>query len=100
LLDTYPPGEEPQTALLLEGLALLELGRPHQAAECLTHAARRGPPNAEVQYQLAQAQLAAGRHAQAATAAEQALTIDSSHEASRHLLAQLAGRDGVAEQRK
>ena len=28
LLDTYPPGEEPQLSLLLEGLTLVDLGRP------------------------------------------------------------------------
>ena len=32
LLETYPPGEEPQSVLMLEGLTLLDLGRPQQAA--------------------------------------------------------------------
>ena len=46
LLDTYPPGEEPQLSLLLEGQTLADLGRPTQAAESLHAAVRRGPPNA------------------------------------------------------
>ncbi|HEX4412883.1 MAG TPA: tetratricopeptide repeat protein, partial [Lacipirellulaceae bacterium] len=33
LLDTYPPGEESQQALTLEGLALLDLKRPQQACD-------------------------------------------------------------------
>ena len=48
LLDTYPPGEEPQMALLLEGQTLMALGRPHQAAESLTGGVASGPPNAEM----------------------------------------------------
>jgi len=90
LLDIYPPGEEPQAALMLEGLALMDLQRPHQAVDSLLAAARRGPPNAEVLYQLAQAQWSVGRYADAATAAEQALAVDRSHHASRQLLVQLA----------
>ena len=35
LHDTYPPGEEPQSVLVLEGLALIDLGRPQQAIESL-----------------------------------------------------------------
>jgi tetratricopeptide (TPR) repeat protein len=100
LLDTYPPGEEPQLALLLEGLTLLELARPHQAVESLLAASRRGPPNAEVHFRLAQAQFSAGRYAEATTAAEQALAIDTSHEASRQLLMQLASSSQAAAQRR
>jgi tetratricopeptide (TPR) repeat protein len=93
LLDIYPPGEEPQAALMLEGLALMDLQRPHQAVDSLLAAVRRGPPNAEVLYRLAQAQWSAGRYAEATTAAEHALAIDGSHQASRQLLAQLASRE-------
>ncbi len=96
LLDIYPPGEEPQAALMLEGLALMDLQRPHQAVDSLLAAARRGPPNAEVVYRLAQAQRSAGRYAEAAASAEQALAIDGSHQASRQLLLQLASRERLA----
>ena len=89
LLDSYPPGEEPQMALMLEGQTLMALGRPHQAADSLLAASRRGPPNAEILFLLAQAQSSAGQYAAAAAAAEQALAIDSTHTASRQLIAQL-----------
>jgi tetratricopeptide (TPR) repeat protein len=100
LLDTYRPGEEPQLALLLEGRTLLELGRPHQAVESLLAASRRGPPNAEVFFHLAQAQSAAGRNAEATAAAEQALAIDTSHQASRQLLIELARGSRADAQRR
>lgn len=90
LLDTFPPGEEPQWALLLEGQALAELGRPGQAAESLATASKRGPASAEVFYQLAQAQSVAGDYVAATAAVRQALAIDSSHAASQQLLGQLA----------
>ncbi len=97
LLDTYAPGEEPQMALQLEGMTLMNLGRAHQAAESLQLAARRGPPNADVLYHLAQAEFSAGRYAEATDAARQALAIDGSHQASRQLLTQLAANSPPAE---
>jgi len=90
LLDVYPPGEEPQTALVLEGLVLMDLQRPHQAAESLLAAARRGRPSADVLYRLAQAQRSAGQYAEATWAAKEALAIDAGHQPSRDLLVQLA----------
>jgi tetratricopeptide (TPR) repeat protein len=90
LLDTYPPGEEPQLALLLEGIALSELGRPQQAVESLLAASERGPANAEVLYRLAQAQLASGDPVIAVTTAQQALALDGSHTQTRQLVAELA----------
>ena len=90
LLDCYPPGEEPQLALLLEGVTLTELGRPAQAAESLLAASQRGPRNAEVLYRLAQAQLAAGDAATAVATAQQALAVDGTHEQTRRLVAELA----------
>lgn len=90
LLDVYPPGEEPQMTLVLEGLVLMDLQRPHQAAESLLAAARRGPPNADVLYRLAQAQWSAGQYAGATSAAKEALAIDATHQPSRQLLVQLA----------
>jgi tetratricopeptide (TPR) repeat protein len=93
LLDVYPPGEEPQNALFLEGMVLLDLQRPHQAAESLLAAARRGPPSADLLYRLAQAQWGAGQYADAAASAKEALAIDASHQPSRDLLVQLASFD-------
>lgn len=90
LHDTYPPGDEPQAVLVLEGLTLLDLNRPHQACDALLAAAQRERPTAQVLYYLAHAQYAAGRYTQATAAAQQALALDASHQPSRQLLAQLA----------
>jgi len=92
LLDTYSPGEEPRNALTLEGLALLDLGRPQQALDALIEADRRGLPNAETKYHLARAYSAAGQFSQATAAAQEALAISSSHQPSRQLLTELAAR--------
>lgn len=92
LLETYPPGDEPQLAYLLEGLALTELRRTQQAVESFAMANQRGPRNAEVMYRLAEAQLTAGNAAAAAAAAQEGLAIDSRHEPCRRLAAQLADR--------
>jgi tetratricopeptide (TPR) repeat protein len=100
LLDSYRSGEEPQMALVLEGQTLMALGRPRQAVDSFAAALRRGPPNAEICYLLAQAQSHAGQHAAATAAAEQALAIDTSHAASRQLLAQLANRSSHGEDRQ
>jgi tetratricopeptide (TPR) repeat protein len=97
LHDTYPAGEEPQFALQLEGLTLMDLKRPHQAADVLTSAASRGPMNADLLYQLAQAQTAAGQYEAAATAAQQALAVDGTHQPSRQLLTQLASKTTAGE---
>ncbi len=92
LLDTYSPGIEPQNVLTLEGLALLDLGRPQQACEPLAAAMHRGPPSPDGLYYLAQAYSAAGQMEQAITTAQQALALNATHEPSRQLLAQLAAR--------
>jgi tetratricopeptide (TPR) repeat protein len=91
LLDTYAEGEEPRVALQLEGLALGDLGRSQEAVESLSAACRRGPPNAQSLYNLAQALLASGRQEEATAVAQQALAADASHEPSRQLLARLTG---------
>lgn len=92
LLDTYPPGGEPQLALMLEGITLCDLGRPQQAVDSLLAATHRGPPNAELLYHLAQAQMASGNYASAGDSARQALAIDATHAPSRLLLTQLASQ--------
>ncbi len=97
LLNTYPPGEEPQRALWLEGLAYGALARPQDAVESLAAASRRGPPRADLMFVLAQAEVAAGRQNAAVATARQALALDKGHTASRHLLAQLTARGVPAE---
>jgi tetratricopeptide (TPR) repeat protein len=90
LLDTYPPGQQAQQALWMEGLALVDLGRSQQAAESLLAATRQGPPNADLLCQLAQAQLASGRRQDAAETLRQALLANAAHGPSRQLQIQLA----------
>lgn len=89
LAETYAPGEEPQEVLYRIGAAHLALGRWQDAVEQLSLALARGPQRAEILYALAEAQQAGGRTALAAAAAEQALRIDPSHQASRQLLERL-----------
>jgi tetratricopeptide (TPR) repeat protein len=92
LMDTYPSGDEPQNILMLQGLTLMDLGRPQQATEALAAAVRRGPPNADLLYHLAQAYSAAGRVGEATATAQQALALNASHQPSRQLLTELAAR--------
>jgi tetratricopeptide (TPR) repeat protein len=92
LVDTYPPGQVPQQALLLEGLTLKELGRHRQAAESLFAANQAGSPSAEILCQLAQVYSSLGDYQRAMQAAQQALAVDANHIASRELLTQLAAR--------
>jgi tetratricopeptide (TPR) repeat protein len=99
LNDTYSLGDEPQEALMLEGLTLMDLKRPHEAAEVLLAATHRGPANADVLFHLAQAQSAAGQYTDATSTAQQALAIDSTHQASLELLTQLEARASAFEQR-
>ncbi len=91
LLDVYAPGEEPQRALWLEGLAYQALDRPYDAVESLYAASLRGAPQADLLYQLALAEQTAGRPTAATNTVRQALSLDTQHQLSRVLLAQLEG---------
>jgi tetratricopeptide (TPR) repeat protein len=97
LLDTCPPGLEPQRALWLEGLAYSKLDRPHDAVESLLAASEQGPAHADLLYALAQAEVAAGHPNAAARSVRQALALDSGHQASRTLLAQLTVNGSTAD---
>jgi tetratricopeptide (TPR) repeat protein len=85
VIDTYPPGEEPQNLLYLQGLALIALGRYNDAVESLTVANQRGSPTAELLYRLGEAHLLAGRTTDAQAALQQALALEPAHPASRAL---------------
>ncbi len=91
LLDVYAPGEEPQRALWLEGLAYQALDRPYDAVESLYAASLRGTPQVDLLYQLALAEQTAGRPTAATNTVRQALSLDTQHQLSRVLLAQLEG---------
>jgi protein O-GlcNAc transferase len=90
LADSYSPGDEPQQVLLLEGLAMTALGRYDDAVETLTKAASRDRATPDVLCQLAEAQLRAGRVANAQATVSQALGLDPNHVASQTLSARLA----------
>jgi tetratricopeptide (TPR) repeat protein len=86
LAETYPPDEEPADCLYLTGLAYVALARYDDAVESFSAAVTRGTPTAEMYCQLGQAELLAGHAAEAACAAQQALTLDATHRPSRELL--------------
>ncbi|HVT26821.1 MAG TPA: tetratricopeptide repeat protein [Lacipirellulaceae bacterium] len=96
LLDSYSPGEEPQSVLVMQGQTLMDLGRPLQASDAFLAAIQHGPPSADLCYYLAQSYSAAGRTADATAAAQRALAINSTHAPSQQLLAQLASRTATA----
>jgi predicted Zn-dependent protease len=85
---------------MLEGMTLMDLKRPHQAAEVLLTATHRGPPSADLLCTLAKAQSASGKPAEATSAVQQALAVDSSHQQSRELLAHLNAQAAGAPQRR
>ena len=92
LLESYTPGEEPQSVLVMQGLTLLDLGRPQQANDVLLAALQHGPPSADLYFYVAESYSAAGQTAEASAAAQQALAINGAHAPSQQLLAQLASR--------
>src|SRR5207248_4623999 len=61
LLDTYSPGEEPASALLLAGRIHSRLGRYEDATRLLAVAAHQGGDSLEALHGLAEAQLLSGR---------------------------------------
>ena len=95
LVDSYPPGEEPQQLLYLEGLALVALGRYDDAVARYTLAGERGGPTAEILYRLAEAELLAGRGVHAHIAARQALVLDPNHVAGQGIGRPAGSRPGA-----
>jgi tetratricopeptide (TPR) repeat protein len=89
LIDTHPPGEEPQQLLYLQGLAQTALGRYDDAIESFNLANQRGRPTAELFCRLAEAELLAGRPTNSQIAAQQALSLEPNHPSSRALLERL-----------
>jgi tetratricopeptide (TPR) repeat protein len=86
LAETYPASEEPGEVLYWTGLAYLALGRCDDGVESLSAAVSRGRPTAEMFCQLGEAQLLAGRPAEAAEAARHALALDPQYPGGRNLL--------------
>jgi tetratricopeptide (TPR) repeat protein len=88
--EQFSPGEEPQQILFLQGLALTALKRYDDASACLSRAARRDSPTAEILYHLAQAELLAGRVATAESTLAQSLALDPDFAPSRALANRIA----------
>jgi len=101
LLETYSPGEEPQQVLYWTGMDYMALRRYDDAVVCLTMAASRDRPTAELFYALGDAQYRNGRSLDAAVWLQRALVIDPKHVPSRQLLSeiQVAEQGGAAVRR-
>jgi len=91
LIDVYPPGEEPQQALWLEGLAYGAMERHQDAVDSLAAASLRGEPPTNLLYELARAEQSAGQTAAAANTVRRVLALDREHQPSKILLAELQG---------
>jgi tetratricopeptide (TPR) repeat protein len=89
LADGYPSGETPQQVVVLQGLALKELGRYDAAVELLAAAAKQGPPSAELLVQLAETQWLAGDAANARLTLQSAITQSPPEQRTEPLTAQV-----------
>jgi Flp pilus assembly protein TadD len=83
--------------LVLQGFAYVALGRYDDAVRVYHAVLAKTPESPQVLYHLAQAQWRAGRPAEAARAARQALTFQPEHRESLAILEQieLAAADGT-----
>lgn len=79
LAASYPLDQVPVEVLVPMALALRQMGRPGEAAERLAQAVRRADPSADLWYELAQTQLAAGNGLEARQALQAALKCDPHH---------------------
>lgn len=75
LSDQFPPGSVPPDLMVRQALVLRELGRTHDAAECLAVAAQ-GTPNPDVLRELAATRLQMGDLASASIALNAALQLN------------------------
>lgn len=89
LAETYSPGEEPGEVKNLLGVAYMGVGRYDDAVENFSLAINRGNPTPQMFCNLGAAQLLAGRPAEAAAAARNALAMQPQHQPSLALLEQI-----------
>lgn len=94
-IERSPQGPDSRRAYWISGLAYRGVNRPEEAVTSLYTASLAGAPDAELLYELARAQQAAGRPAEATATARQALAANDQHSPSRALLTQLAARDAT-----
>ncbi len=91
LIDSYPPGEEPQRLFYLQGLALIALDRYNDAVESLALANQRGPHTAELLFRIGRAHWMAGRPAEAQASLQQALALEPAHRDSLAMVERMRG---------
>lgn len=91
LAGQYPPGSVPTDLLFRQALVLRDLGRNHDAAECLAVAAQ-GTPNADVLRELAATRLLLGDIASANIALHAALQLNPQDGRSLALQQEIAAR--------
>ena len=89
LSSKWTTDAEPPTVLAMKGRAYAAMRRYDDAASSFLLATSRGLVDSETLYLLAEAQLQAGHPREAVAAAQKALTVNPTHAASRHLLAQM-----------
>lgn len=89
LSSEWATDAEPPTVLAMKGRVYSAMQRYDDAANSFLLATSRGQVDSQTLYLLAEAQLQAGRPREAVAAAQKALTLNPSHAASRHLLAQM-----------
>ena len=99
LASQYEPQRVPQQLHILRGRSCASLGRHDEAASEFSQAVRAAPPTPELLYELAAALAASGDTVAARMTAEQALSLQPEHAASRKLLAGLDGFPAEARQR-
>lgn len=75
LADQFPPGSVPAEIMFRQGLVLRQLGRNHDAAECLAAAAQEGP-NPDVLRELAATHMELGDLPNATIALNSALQLN------------------------
>jgi tetratricopeptide (TPR) repeat protein len=90
IADRFPPGDEPQQVLHLEGLALSGMGRYDDAVRVLSRATQRDRPSADLLCHLAEAELMAGQSGRAQYVLAQALAMNPNHPAGRALATRIA----------
>jgi len=95
LKNSFPPGQAPDDVLFCESRALQDLGRYHDAARALAHAAGRGNPSADLLAELARVQSLAGETAAARQSLAAALQREPNHPACLALEQELGSRQAV-----
>ncbi len=95
LIDSYPPGEEPPSVLLLEAKTYLALDRVAEAGERLALATAGEPATAEIRTMQARVEMRLGHPLPAEQFARQALAIDATYQPAREMLTLLSQRAGA-----